>query len=552
MSTDNSEIVLRASRALSKYGSGLVRRGLDDLSKSTSKKGRILLVNDQEFFLQAMEKILLANGYEVQSTSRHQDAIALARSFDPQVAVVAIATPEEVRRGLLTASLSWPFFTPKVVLWSEWGELQEFEDLDHQLAAGDTAAARRWDRAFYDLAQPTSVRQESLFSAMHAWMAEAWTNRANPLHAKDQWLDALKCHEKALAIDARCFNAWLNKAWCLDELGRWDEAIDGYERAIEINASDWTPWVRKGDLLDRAGRYEEAILCFDSALAISQDIVSGWMGRGLALHHLGRYEKALLCYDKVFEVDHPTWTESGRASVYSDAWNAKGTSLYRMGRYQESIECYEKAIANDPKSWLPWYNEGNSLREMESLDEAVRCYDKAIELWPEHAGSWNNKGICLRKMGRLEEALSCHEKAHSCNPADVLGWYNKGLVEEDLGRIEGAIDSYENYLAAAPDGAGAADAKFKDALERLVDLKSKNHASESGAPRYAYVVREEGAPIEAGTIGYPNIETAILEGLKQKAALCTAGELSDEAYRGAVREYRRIVKEHLRKKREQP
>ncbi|SRR5579885_146544 len=528
------EIETMGGRTLARQGSALVRRGLDDLAKAVCKKGRVLLVNDHASLLEVMEQVLVADDYEVRSTYKPQDAIALAKSFDPQVVMLGITMPLEVGRGLFTASTSWPYLSPKIVLW---GEVQKFEDLEQR-------------REYYDFdLLPASDNQEHLLSTMQALMAEAWTHRANPLHVREEWPEALKCHEKALAIDARCFNAWLNKGWCLDELGRWREAIDCYERAIEINASDWTPWVRKGDVLDRAGRFEEAIPCFDSALAISKDLVSAWMGRGLALHHLGRYEEALRCYDKVLEIDHSTWTAYGKAHAHSDAWNSKGTSLYRMGRYQESIECYKKAIEIDPEFAFPWYNEGNSLRELNRLDEAIRCYDRAIELDAGHAGSWNNKGICLRKMGRLEEALSCHEKAHSCNPADVLGWYNKGLVEQDLGRIEGAIDSYENYLAAAPDG--AADARFNDTLERLRELKSKTQAPEASSPQYAYVVREQGAPTTAGTIGYPDIETAILEALKQKAALYEAGELSDEAYRGAVNQYQTMIKEHIQKKRRQ-
>jgi tetratricopeptide (TPR) repeat protein len=528
------EVAKIGASSLTKQGTGLVRRGLDDLAKRSEKKGRVLLVNDQTSLLEVMEKILVANGYEVRSTSRQQDAIVLAKSFDPQVVVLGITMPLEVGRGVYTASPSWPYLSPKMVLW---GEAQEFEDLEQR-------------RGYYDFdLLPTSVNQEVLGSRMQVWMAEAWTNRGNPLHVKEQWLDALKCHEKALAVDARCFSAWLNKAWCLDELGRWREAIDSCDRAIEINPLDSIPWVRKGDMLDRAGQSEQAILCFDSALAMTPDIVSGWMGRGTVLHRLGRYEEAIDSFEKVLEVDRPTWTESGRASVYSDAWNAKGTSLYRMRKYRESVESYEKAIAFDPKSWLPWYNKGNSLRELKDLDGAIRCYDKAVELWPGHSGSWNNKGICLRKLGRLEDALVCHQKAVACSPPDPLGWYNSALVQEDLGRKDDAITSYENFLCSVP---AASNEQLKHVLERLQDLRPKTQEPQLDSPRYAYVVREEGAPIEAGSIGYPDIETAILEALKQKSALHEAGELSDEAYRGAIKEYQTMIKEHIQKNRKQP
>jgi len=130
-----------------------------------------------------------------------------------------------------------------------------------------------------------------------------------------------------------------------------------------------------------------------------------------------------------------------------------------------------------------------------------------------------------------------------------LGWYNSALVQEDLGRKEDAINSYENFLCSVP---AASHEQLKHVLERLQDLKPKTQEPQPGSPRCAYAVREESAPIQAGSIGYPDIETAILEALKQKSALHEAGELSDEAYRGAIKEYQTMIKEHIQKNRKQP
>lgn len=449
---ENGQLIPSGSGSLLKTNSGLARRGLDELSRLASIKGRVLLVNDQGALVE-VEQILAASGYEVRSTSRQQDAIALANSFAPHVAMLGITLPVELGRELFTVS-PWT----KLVLW---GEVREQEDLE-----------QRRDHYDFELL-PAPFDSETLLSGMKTWMAEAWTQRGNPLHAKGQWLDALICHEKALAIDARCFNAWLNKALCLDELGRWPEAITCCDAAIEINGSDWTPWIAKGDLLDRAGRFEEAIACFDQALEISRDVVSGWMGRGHVLHHLGRYEEALRCHDKRLEViaRNTTFTAYGRAYAYSDAWNGKAATLYRMRRYDESIQCCDKAIQFDARCEVAWYNKGNNLRELKRFDEAVACYDKALEFFPEHAKSWNNKGICFRKLGRLEEALLCHEKALAFDAQEIKALYNEALVQEDLGRMQDAIGSYEKYLAVAPPGA---DVQVKHVRKRLQRMKERN------------------------------------------------------------------------------
>ena len=423
---DKNEIVSRSPHSLLKYNSSLVRQRLHYRSKSVGKKGRVLLVNDQESVLELMEQILMVNGYEVRSTCRQPDAIGIAKTFEPQVVMLGLTMPVTLGSKL--------FALPSVSKIVLFGEVDESEDLE-----------RRRDYYDFDLL-PTPFDAERLLNNMRSWVAEAWTREGLNVAATGRDLEALQFYEKALTIDPRNEHAWFHKGSSLYDLGG------------------------NGDISDRVGRFEQAIFCFDSALAISPDNVSGWLWRGRALHQLGRYKEALLCYDKVFEIDHPTWTASARAHFYSDVWNSKGTSLYRMRRYRESIECYEKAIAMDEFAFA-WYNKGNSLREMTNFGEAIRCYDRTIELDPNHARSWNNKGVCLRKMGQMKEALLCHERAVICNPPEILGWYAKALIQDDLERIEDAIHSYEKYLAVAPPDQPD---NVKHAQERLQHLKSRS------------------------------------------------------------------------------
>ena len=103
--------------------------------------------------------------------------------------------------------------------------------------------------------------------------------------------------------------------------------------------------------------------------------------------------------------------------------------------------------------------------------------------------------------------------------------------------------------AAAP---REAETQFEYALERLQALKSGGQKPGPEAPRYVYVVRDKGAPIEAGTIAYPDIETAILDALSQKRALYTAGKLSYEAYCDALSQYQSVIKDHIQKQGEEP
>lgn len=310
----------------------------------------------------------------------------------------------------------------------------------------------RWLRAAYAvLSDPDKRRQyDAELLQQHLADPEWWTNKGNRLDSQSRHLEALECHDKALALSPLCTSAWINKGLCLDELGRLAAAVECYEKAIAMDGSNYVPLVRKGDILDRMGLHDEAIDCFDAALKLSTSLISAWEGKGQALDHLGRYEDAIACYDQILKIDLPGWTESGRTSEYSWAWNLKGIAFRHARHFQDAIECYNRAISMDPKSHSPWYNKGIALMKTGRPGEAIRCYDQALELWPGHAESWHNKGLCLRDLGRAEEAIACYEKALDCTPPEILAWYSRAQAMEVLGRLPDAVGLYQKYLSVAP------------------------------------------------------------------------------------------------------
>lgn len=92
---DKSEIVPSAPQSLSKYGSALVRRGLDDLCKSLHKQGpRVLIVDDEPLNVNYLDQFLSSHGYQVRSTCDAVKAIEIARNFQPDVAMVDVVMPE--------------------------------------------------------------------------------------------------------------------------------------------------------------------------------------------------------------------------------------------------------------------------------------------------------------------------------------------------------------------------------------------------------------------------------------------------------------------------
>lgn len=119
-------IIPIAGAELTKPGSGLIRRGLQELSNlgpgrkvaPSSQKIRVLVCDDEEAFVEVISTMLEAGGYEVRTTLNSLEAIEIAREFQPHIALIGEIMP---RMDGIKLSLELNSFLPrtKIVLTSE-------------------------------------------------------------------------------------------------------------------------------------------------------------------------------------------------------------------------------------------------------------------------------------------------------------------------------------------------------------------------------------------------------------------------------------------------
>jgi len=287
--------------------------------------------------------------------------------------------------------------------------------------------------------------------------AVEWTNKGASLNALGRYEEAIRCCDKALALDPRDVDAWNNKGSSLGRLGRYEEAIRCLDKALELDPRHVNAWTNKGNSLDGLGRHEEAILCYDKALEFDPRIAGACSNKGSSLGRLGRHEDAIRWFNSALALDP-------RDAV---AWNNKGSSLGSLGRHEEEIRCYDKALELDPRHVNAWTNKGSSLRNLERFEDAIRWFNSALALDPRHVNAWANKGASLHNLGRHAEAIGCYEEDLKLDPRDVYAWFNKALAEDKLSRGQEAAHSFQQFLALAP----AQDAQLVEyAHKRLREL----------------------------------------------------------------------------------
>jgi serine/threonine protein kinase len=165
-----------------------------------------------------------------------------------------------------------------------------------------------------------------------------WGNKGASLNALRRYEDAIRCHDKALAIDPHHPIVWHNKGVALYGLGQQNEAIVCYDKALAINPQYANAWNSKGVCLGVLKRHGEAIDCYLKAVGIDPRFAEAWGGMGHALHRLGRNEEALACFNKLLAI----------VPQNAGAWYEKGSVLEALGRQKEGFACQDKALALDP------------------------------------------------------------------------------------------------------------------------------------------------------------------------------------------------------------
>ena len=132
-----------------------------------ARRGRVLLVDDEEAIVQYIETLLTGAGYEVRSTVNAPEAIEIARAFVPDVAFLGFVMPG-MDGFILGVKLIEFLPHTKIVLAIEAGK-------------GDLDAMRKGGYYSFDVL-PAPFKKGEFLEKMKAWVREARSGLPKALH----------------------------------------------------------------------------------------------------------------------------------------------------------------------------------------------------------------------------------------------------------------------------------------------------------------------------------------------------------------------------------
>ena len=173
-----------------------------------------------------------------------------------------------------------------------------------------------------------------------------WLNGYVFLYAgTDNFEDAIKSFNKAIAVDPDNTFAWEFKAIALRSIGRYEEAIGCYDKSMELDPLDYSAIYNKALLLERLGKIEEALDFYSLATKIDPSNYLAWDGMANLLESLERFDEAEACRGKI-EKDYSTRIVEKEPAT-PDEWVHKGETLEKLGKYLWANQCYDMALKID-------------------------------------------------------------------------------------------------------------------------------------------------------------------------------------------------------------
>jgi len=229
---------------------------------------------------------------------------------------------------------------------------------------------------------------------------EAWVLRSNLERQLDQTCAAKASASVVLDRNPASSNAWMALGSALLVDSKPEEALKAHERAIALDPSSAMGHSNRGNALLILNRLDEALEAIDQSLRLDPTLAYGWDKRALVLTELYRYEEAL-------QACHQSRSFAPNQCL---SWRNEADILRRMQRHKEALAACDASLSIQADHAETLLTRGIIFQEMGDLTKAIADYETVRTLRDDYPEADFNRSLSLLALGDFERAWTGYER----------------------------------------------------------------------------------------------------------------------------------------------
>jgi arylsulfatase A-like enzyme/tetratricopeptide (TPR) repeat protein len=309
--------------------------------------------------------------------------------------------------------------------------------------------------------------------------------QAGELIMHDEYAEAAKALEAALAEDAKMPQARLMLGTSYAELGRRGEAKAQFDLVLKDDPKSIQALVGMANLLQAEGRTEEVIALCKQTLALDARNSQAHTLLGEVYAEEKRPAEALPYFEKAAEI---------QPKLTRNRLNLAG-ALTEVKQYGRAAALLHDIVKDHPRFPFAQYNLGLLYEEQGRLPEARSAYAAEVAAYPGHFKARFNLGKVLYQLGDRAGSLEQMREVVRIAPTQAEGYLllARGLLQESapLDTVEGLAQK-GLALTRAPDLKVLGWLLLADVYNRRREPEKENDALRKAESYKA--IRNGGAP----------------------------------------------------------
>jgi tetratricopeptide (TPR) repeat protein len=263
------------------------------------------------------------------------------------------------------------------------------------------------------------------------------SNLGGALGAAGRHAEAVRCFDRAIALQPDLAQAYQGRAHALLHSGKLEAAVASFAHARDLAPQNDQPLLGLGMAFELLRRPYEARHCLHQAIELNPRNADAHHQLGLVQLSLGQHTEALASIERAIALQ-----------PHAPAFHTnQGQLLLTLNRPREALASFDRSISIQPDESTPHHNRGLALVSLQQYAEAIASFDRALALTPALAPSHLWRGKAFLRLGRPAEALASFEQVVALTPQDFDAHFQRGVALALLERREESVASFDKAVA---------------------------------------------------------------------------------------------------------